>query len=1161
MTASPAATPSRYQRLAVFSRKPLVVRSLLGLLGFVLLFGLFGYFILPGIIQSQAEKLLSEKLHRSASIGKVEVRPFDMALTVRDFKLMEPAGEAVFASFDALHLNLSAQSLWRLAPVVQAVRLEKPYVHLVRTAPHSYNIDDLLALGGKEEPPALESGPARFSIYNIQLQDGRIAFEDKPAGASHTVEALQIGLPFISSLPSQVDVFVEPLLSASVNGTPFHFKGKARPFADTREAVLELNLDGLDLTRFIGYLPFKPAFRLAGAQLDTRLSASFLQPHDQTPALTLSGVVSLKALQLAEPGGKTFLKLPELSVTLDRAAVLGKRIEVAKLAVKGLEADVTRDRQGRIDLQRLLAVSAPAAVAKGEKSAEEKPAEAKATEEKPAQGKAGNPANPDALQLALGELDISGAALRYADLQPAGPLTAGIDKFDATLRKLTLDTGARRVGIGEIVSGSANFQLRHDKPEASTAASTAATPPAPAKPAAPLSGQAKPGAQPGYVVSIDRIAIDKWSARLEDRGQAQPAVTVLTPIALTMSGLSTLPDARGKIALHAAVNRSGKLALDGALGLFPLHADLKLDLQAVDLLPLQPYITEHVNLLMTRASLSGKGTLKLEQGGDGVLRGGFRGDASLGNLATVDKQSGSDFLRWKSLFFGGVDVSLQPFALAVEQVALSDFFARIIIDPSGRINLQDIVRSHAGDRRSLTEEHRRATDARQPTAITAAAPAGATAQVISAEAAPPDAQAALAAAKVASVARREKATSEADGKMPPIKIGKLSLQGGRVRFTDNFIKPNYTANLMGLGGVVSGLSSDPASSATVDLRGEVNSAPLTLAGRINPLKGDLSMDVQAKVRDMELAPLSPYSGRYVGYGIEKGKLSFDVAYKVENRQLTADNRLVLDQLTFGDKVDSPDAASLPVHLAVALLRDRNGVIDLNLPIAGSLDDPQFSMGTIIVKVIVNVITKAVTAPFALLGSLFGGGEELSWLEFNPGRSAIPAVGEEKLKTLARALADRPALKLEITAHTGAEAEIEGMKRAAIDRKVRALKVKNMVARGEAAPEGRVEVRPEEYQALLARVYKDENFPKPRNLIGLQKDLPVTEMEKLMIANTKIEADDLVALGNRRAQAVKEWLLKNGQIPGERIFILATKTGTEEAKDKGPGPSRVDFSLK
>ena len=1105
-----------------------MLRSIIGFFVFVVLFGLFGYFILPGVIKSQAEQLISEKLQRTAMIGKVEVSPFAMAFTVRDFKLMEPKSDVIFASFDALNVNLSAQSLWRLAPVVQAAHLDKPYLRLVRTAVNQYNIDDLLALAVKQEVPAQESRPARFSVYNIQLEGGRIVFEDKPAGASHQVEALNIGLPFISSLHSQVDVFVEPLLSATVNGTPLLFKGKAKPFADTREAVLDLNLDGLDLTRFVDYLPLKPAFKLASAQLDTRLSASFLQLHDQAPSLTLSGMATLKSLHVTAPEGKTFFKLPELSVTLDRAPLLGRHFEVARVALKGLEADVTRDRQGRLDLQRLLAVSASAS----------SPVSARAVAANPdAPAVVRSASQPATTSLTLGELEISGATLRYTDQKPSSPLNAGIEKFDATLRKLQIDTGKKRVDIGEVISRSASLQLRHDKPEAAVQAVTATASSSLAGVASPAQG--KPEA--GYVVNVGRVAIDNWTAQLEDRTHAQAAATQLAPIALTVTDFSTAPARRARVALKAIVNRSGLVAADGALGLFPLHADFKLDLQSVDLLPLQPYITDHINLLLTRASLSGKGVLQLEQGSDGQLHGGFKGDASLGNFATVDKLSGSDFLRWKSLYFGGVDVRLQPFSLAMDQVALSDFFARVIIDPSGRINLQDIVRSHAGDRKSLTEENVRVAAAAAPAAAETASvlppkDAGATATITAAAATP--------------------------GNVPQVKIGKLTLQGGRVRFTDNFIKPNYSASLMDLGGVVSDLSSDAASSAVVDLRGQVNSAPLTVAGRINPLRSDATMDLQAKVRDMELAPLSPYSGRYVGYGIEKGKLSFDATYKIDNRTLTAENRLILDQLTFGDKVDGPDAPGLPVQLAVALLRDSNGIIDISLPIAGSLDDPQFSLGGIIGKVIVNVITKAVTAPFALLGSLFGGGEELSYLEFDAGRAAIPAAGEAKLQSLAKALSERPALKLEITAHTGGEAEVEGMKRAAIDRKVRALKLKNLTARGESAPQGGVVVKPEEYAGLLASVYQEEPFPKPRNMIGLQKDLPVAEMEKLMIANTKIDADDLVTLGNRRAQAIKDWLLKKGQIPGERLYILATKSGVPENKGDGAASaSRVDFSLR
>jgi hypothetical protein len=475
-----------------------------------------------------------------------------------------------------------------------------------------------------------------------------------------------------------------------------------------------------------------------------------------------------------------------------------------------------------------------------------------------------------------------------------------------------------------------------------------------------------------------------------------------------------------------------------------------------------------------------------------------------------------------------MNMQLQPFALAVDQVALNEFFARVIIDANGRLNVQDIVRKDSGERRSLTETEEDGARVPRGTHVkTATLPA----------------------------------SDKQQGKVPPISIRKLVLKGGRVRFTDNFIRPNYTATLNDFGGVVSGLSSEASSSAVVDLRGEVNRAPLSVAGRINPLSGNLSLDIKARVQGMELASLSAYSVRYVGYGIEKGKLSFEVAYRVENRKLTAQNRLVLDQLTFGKKSDNPNATKLPVQFALALLRDRNGVVDLNVPVEGSLDDPRFSLGGIIFKAIGNAIAKAVTEPFALLGRMFGGGgnAELSTIAFDPGRATIQQGAETKLQSLAKALAERPALKLDITGRVNAEVDREGLKRAFIDRKVRALKVKDLQARGQPAEFGTVVVSPDEYPALLTRVYRDEKFDKPRNAIGLQKSLPVAEMEKLMIANAEIKEEDLTALGNRRGQAAKDWLVKFGQVSGDRIFLSAAKTEPDEAK--GNGAAGVDFALR
>jgi hypothetical protein len=302
---------------------------------------------------------------------------------------------------------------------------------------------------------------------------------------------------------------------------------------------------------------------------------------------------------------------------------------------------------------------------------------------------------------------------------------------------------------------------------------------------------------------------------------------------------------------------------------------------------------------------------------------------------------------------------------------------------------------------------------------------------------------------------------------------------------------------------------------------------------------------------------SPYSGKYAGYAIEKGKLSLNVAYKLENNQLAAENHLFIDQFTFGEKVESPDATKLPVNLAISLLKNNRGEIDLNLPISGSLDDPQFSIGGLVIKVIVNLFVKAVTSPFALLGSMFGSGEELSNVEFAAGRASLSDASTKKLEALAKALNERNALKLEITGRADPEADKEGVKQVAIERAMKAEKLKDLKKGGEGQSLDDIEIAPEETKTYLTRAYKEAKFPKPRNLVGLQKDLPVDEMEKLMLTNLPATADDIRDLATRRAEAVQGWLVEQGKVAPERVFLLPPKV---EADDKGKA-SRADFSLK
>ena len=312
----------------------------------------------------------------------------------------------------------------------------------------------------------------------------------------------------------------------------------------------------------------------------------------------------------------------------------------------------------------------------------------------------------------------------------------------------------------------------------------------------------------------------------------------------------------------------------------------------------------------------------------------------------------------------------------------------------------------------------------------------------------------------------------------------------------------------------------------------------------------LVLNITGKVRDLELPPLSPYSVKYAGYGITRGKMSVDVNYVVQpDGQLTAKNKLVLNQLSFGDKVEG-STASLPVKLAVALLSDRNGVIDLDLPISGSLNDPQFSIGPIIIKVIVNVIVKAITAPFSLLAAAFGGGgEELGTVVFSSGSAVLTLDAKAGLDKVVKALTERPSLKLTVVGTSDLEAERDGYKRARLDELIRAEKRRGVVTGGGEASGTATAVftvNPAEYPALLKEVYKRADISKPRNLVGLAKDLPVDEMEKLLLADIKVNDDAMQALALQRGVAVKEYLASK-QLPLERLFLGASNSGKTDAK--------------
>ncbi|HRT62798.1 MAG TPA: DUF748 domain-containing protein [Syntrophales bacterium] len=619
---------------------------------------------------------------------------------------------------------------------------------------------------------------------------------------------------------------------------------------------------------------------------------------------------------------------------------------------------------------------------------------------------------------------------------------------------------------------------------------------------------------------IDSWKLEGGKVTFIDMVPEETATIRIDSLNVRAENISTDKGSKGSLDLAMTIDPKGTVSVKGPVGIEPLAAEMDIDVKNIALRAFQPYIADKAKINVTRGGLSTKGTLHVAQDDRGAPALKYAGNISVADFATIDRVHANDFLKWKSLYFDQLNAGYNPVFVDIRGISLTDFYARIIINPDGTRNVQQIF-GKEGEEKSPEE-----------------------------------------AEKPAEPVKEERGPAKDEEAVRHIKVGKVTLQGGTIDFTDLFIKPNYTVKMLNMSGSVTGLSSEEISRAKVELRGNLGrGSPIDITGTINPLIKDRYVDMNVSFKDIELSPATPYAIKYLGYTIAKGKLTFDVKYLIEGNKLTAQNKFFFDQLTFGEKVESPDAIKLPVTTAVSLLKDRNGRINLDVPLSGSLDDPKFSVWPIVWQVIVNLITKAVTAPFALLGSLFGGGEELGYVVFAPGSADITEAAEKKLNILVKALDERPVLKMDIEGYVDPERDREGLKRTILDQKMKALKLNDMIRRGEpAVPVKNVEIAPQEYGKYLAMVYDREKFPKPRNIIGMAKTLPAAEMEKLILTHARVSESDLRLLGAERAENVKDFILESGKVTPDRIFVVEPKSLEPSRKEEVP-ESRVEFKLK
>ncbi|PRG64450.1 AsmA family protein [Burkholderia multivorans] len=1234
----------------------------LGILIFLVLFGLLGFFAAPPLIRHIAEQQLSKQLDRPATIRRIALNPYTLNLEADSIHVGEHGGQGDFIDIAKLVVRPSWTSLFRGAPIVNEIRLDSPRFRIVRYDAQRFNFTDLIEKFSTPSKP--DSKPTLFSVSNIQINNGRIDFDDRLLNEKHVVDEWTLGVPYIATLPSKTDIFVEPKLRMRFDGSPIAIDGKTKPFAQSRESEIALKFDRLDVPKLISYVPAKLPVAVTSGLLSSDLSVNFVMSGD-TPALRVSGTVDLTDAKVTGPASEPLFAARGVHVAAAGLEPLRNAMHFDEIRLDRPVIDLSRDKQGVLNVEKL--AGSPAAAPKAASAAANgaSRAAAYAASAPAASGAQAADTKAPPLDLTIRHVAIDGGTVNLDDRVPATPTALALTKLAATLdgfalqrktpAKYTLSTSLSRGGdlkaegtvdvaakqvdtklvvdalalaplqpylgeatrarvldgaLGATINAKADWgktpldaqvadselslkSLKLATPDAKApaivlpdarakiakvdvAARTAeiasvdahglaldvkrlkngnidlAAFASPAQPAVPQRTVARKAqaAAPSWHYRIDALNVKEASANFTDLSTPRPVKLAIKPLDLSVQKLGDDMTKPLPVQLKATLNRKGSLNVTGDVTAQPLKIALKIDGNRVDAAAFEPYFGSALNATIASALLNAQGNLTFAQAKD-AMRAAYRGNVALVDVRMLDKATSDPFAGWRSLALTNLKANYDDKGTDVDaaRVTFSNFYGRVLLDAQGRLNLNDIVAKETGPAQSLTRDASKSEPVPLSPGVTPPAAAQAASAAAAQQASAPAAASATVVVKAAPAPQR------------PVRMhfGELVLQNGRVTYTDNFIKPNYTANLVAIKGTVGAFGTDSTTSAPVDVAANLaGNGPISIKGSVNPLIDKPALDLTATAHDIELTNLTPYSAKYAGYPITKGKLNVDLHYQLANDQLKANNHIFIDQLTFGDHIDNDTATKLPVKLAISLLKNTRGEIDVNLPVSGSLSNPEFSVGGLIWRALLNLIAKAVTSPFSLLAHAFGsGGEDLGYVEFAPGSAVLTDAQQKKLDTVVKMLTEKPSIRLDLIGRVDPDKDTPGLRTAYVDRLVRQQKLKDVVGQGESIDPMTVNVEPGEYDKYLTRAYKAADFKKPRNLIGLQKTLPEADMKKALAEHAPADDNALRALAQQRAQAVRQYL--DGKIDAKRVFVVAPKLDAKGIEDKG-ATTRVDFGL-
>ncbi|WP_289139254.1 DUF748 domain-containing protein [uncultured Pseudomonas sp.] len=711
--------------------------------------------------------------------------------------------------------------------------------------------------------------------------------------------------------------------------------------------------------------------------------------------------------------------------------------------------------------------------------------------------------------------NVSASIAPFAIKAPDGRPLARLERLDVS--ETSIDLAKQQVIVGKIRSNKletwaareADGQLDWQKLFASQPSKPATKPEPASAPAAADSPKPEPTApsKPWQVLLKD-VQLRNYQVHLADR-QVKPAVALeLGPLNIDVQDFDSLNQSPFTLKIDSGLGKQGKIQASGQVNLNPVSAKLKVDTKDIDLRVAQSYISPFIRLELRSGMLGSNLDVNLKSTEPLALQ--ITGRAQVDQLHTLDTLKTRDFLKWQRLVVEGLNYQ-HGNSLSIDKINLLQPYARFMINDDRTTNVDDLLIPQPAD----------------------------------------------------SGAKSTAKSSASNEKPLGIRIGQIAINDGSANFADFSLTPNFATAIQQLNGQIGTIDSRQAKPASVDIKGKVDRyAPVTIKGSVNPFDPMAALDIATSFKRVELTTLTPYSGKFAGFRIRKGRLNLDLHYVITKGQLKAENKVVVEQLQLGEKVDSADAVDLPIRLAIALLKDTDGKISIELPVTGDLNNPQFSVMPIVWQTLRNLVVRAATAPFKFIGGLVtgGGSEDLGNVSFAAGSSALSKDAESALNSLAKALKERPALRLEIEGTAAASSDGPFLAAERLEREYQYNYYKILQRRGDKVPaQASLLVVPEKEKApLLEGIYRTRLKQQPP---AEWKDLGSDERSaKLRDGVIKFWSGSdvlLRKLGQDRASAIKDYLVDKGQLEDDRVYFIDASLGQAEKDGRVITPMHLD----